>query len=71
MTGRLITLGEAMRAADAAENHGADVQVGAAPNKSREDRVRRKLALLRSIGSDGTFTLRAAIYHQPAANAAD
>ena len=61
MTGRLTTLGEAMREVQAAEDQRAPEVVPTPTPEIREDRVRRKLALLRSIGTDGTFTLRAAI----------
>ena len=61
MTGRLTTLGEAMREADAAEHQGASDEVTAVTVEVRPDRVRRKLALLRSIGTEGAYTLRAAI----------
>jgi hypothetical protein len=67
MTGRLTTLGEAMREAAAAEHQGAAEEAAVATVEIRPDRVRRKLALLRSIGTDGTYTLRAAIgYQRPA-----
>jgi hypothetical protein len=74
MTGRLTTLGEAMREAQAAEDHAVpeEAPVPTVPTvQIRQDRVRRKLAMLQSIGLDGTFTLRAAIHLQPAPKAAN
>jgi hypothetical protein len=71
MTGRLTTLGEAMREVQAAEEQRPPEDVGVPAPEIREDRVRRKLALLRSIGTDGTFTLRAAIRTSGPANVAN
>ncbi|MGH2465562.1 MAG: hypothetical protein ACRDGI_08880 [Candidatus Limnocylindrales bacterium] len=77
MTGRLTTLGEARRELEAADDK---VQPGAgraseaaapAAVKARQNRVQRKLALIRSIWSDGTSTLRAAIRLQSATKAAN
>lgn len=77
MTGRLTTLGEVLRELEAAEDHGAPEEAAAPEHAAapaveiREDRVRRKLAVLRSMGADGTFTLRAAIRLQSPAKAAN
>lgn len=71
MTGRLTTLGEAMREAQAAEQLEAPAEAKASIIEIRPDRVRRKLALLRSIGTDGTYTLRPAIGYQRSANLAN
>jgi hypothetical protein len=71
MTGRLTTLGEAMREAQAAEDHAVPEEAAVPTVEVREDRVRRKLVMLQSIGLDGTFTLRAAIHLQPAPKAAN
>ncbi len=71
MTGRLTTLGEAMREAQAAEQLEAPAEAKAPIIEIRPDRVRRKLALLRSIGTDGTYTLRTAIGYQRSANLAN
>jgi hypothetical protein len=71
MTGRLTTLGEALREANAAEHQGAAEDAQAPTVEIRPDRVRRKLALLRSIGADGTYTLRAAIGYQRSATPAN
>ena len=70
MTGRLTTLGEAMCEARAAEPLEAAAEAKAPTVEIRPDRVRRKLALLRSLGADGTYTLRAAIGDQRSANLA-
>jgi len=71
MTGRLTTLGEAMREAQAAEPLEAADEAQAPTVEIRPDRVRRKMALLRSVGTDGTYTLRADIGYQRSAKLAN
>ena len=76
MTARLTTLGEVLRELEAADHAGASTPASAAEHavaptvEVRPRRVQRKLALLRSIGADGTSTLRAAIRLRAATNAA-
>jgi hypothetical protein len=60
-----------MRETQAAEDHGVPDEAVVPTVEIREDRVRRKLAMLQSIGLDGTLTLRAAIHLRPAAKAAN